>query len=100
MSPAPAISAEHSRVKAIRTLLFCTTLWGLSFPVMKALALAQQNLLPGADSWFLTSLGVMYRFGIAGIILCVFFWRELKTISRRELEQGIEIGRASCRERV
>jgi len=85
------MSAENQRAKAIRILLFCTMLWGLSFPVMKALALAQQNLVPQADSWFFTSLGVMYRFGIAGLILCVFFWRELKTISRRELEQGIAL---------
>lgn len=88
----PVIPAEqHPRAKAIRTLLFCTALWGLSFPVMKALALAQQNLLPGASSWFLTSLGVMYRFGAAGLILFVISSPELKSISRREIEQGIVI---------
>ncbi len=86
------MSAEIKKAKAIRTLLFCTTLWGLSFPVMKALALAQQNLLPGADSWFLTALGVMYRFGVAGLILCVIFFSTLKKISRREIEQGIVLG--------
>jgi drug/metabolite transporter (DMT)-like permease len=85
------MSVENQKAKAIRTLLFCTTLWGLSFPTMKALGQAQQNLLPGVDSWFLTSLGVMYRFGIAGLILCAIFFNELKTISRRELEQGIVI---------
>ena len=58
---------------------------------MKALALAQQNLLPGANSWFLTSVGVLYRFGAAGLILCVIFFSELKTISRRETEQGVVI---------
>ena len=58
---------------------------------MKALALAQQNLLPGANSWFLTSVGVMYRFGAAGLILCVIFSSKLKTISRRETEQGMVI---------
>jgi drug/metabolite transporter (DMT)-like permease len=87
----PVISAENQRTKAIRTLLFCTVLWSLSFPAMKALALAQQNLLPGANSWFLTSVGVMYRFGAAGLILCVIFLSELKTISRRETEQGMVI---------
>jgi drug/metabolite transporter (DMT)-like permease len=91
LSQAPVISAENQRTKAIRTLLFCTVLWGLSFPTMKALALAQQNLLPGANSWFLTSVGVMYRFGAAALILCVIFFSELKTISRRETEQGIVI---------
>jgi drug/metabolite transporter (DMT)-like permease len=91
LSLAPDISAGHQRAKAIRTLLFCTTLWGLSFPVMKALALAQHNLVPAAGSWFFTSLGVMYRFGAAGLILCAIFFRALKTISRREVEQGIVI---------
>jgi drug/metabolite transporter (DMT)-like permease len=87
----PAISAAHQRAKAIRTLLSCTVLWGLSFPVMKALALAQQSLLPDASSWFFTALGVMYRFGAAGVILSVIYFRELKTISRREVEQGMLI---------
>lgn len=58
---------------------------------MKSLALAQADLLPGASSWFLTSLGVMYRFGAAGLVLCVIFLPELRTISRREIEQGIVI---------
>lgn len=58
---------------------------------MKALALAQQSLLPDASSWFFTALGVMYRFGAAGVILSVIYFRELKTISRREVEQGMLI---------
>jgi drug/metabolite transporter (DMT)-like permease len=82
------MSGASQRTQAVRTLLFCTTLWGLSFPVMKALALTQQQLLPDAGSWFFTSLGVMYRFGIAGLVLVVIFFRDLKNISRREMEQG------------
>jgi len=56
---------------------------------MKALALAQQNLLPQTGSWFFTSLDVMYRFGFAGIILAAIFFRQLKSLTRREVEQGI-----------
>ena len=73
----------------MRMLTFCTVLWALSFPVMKALARAQQQLLPGANSAFLTSLGVLYRFGLAGLVMLAVTARELGSISRRELEQGI-----------
>ena len=73
----------------MRVLTFCTILWALSFPAMKALALAQQQLLPGVGSGFLTSLGVFYRFGFAGLILLVFTARRIGGISRREVEQGL-----------
>jgi len=70
-------------------LLLCTALWGVSFPVMKALALTQQHLVPEAGSWFFTALGVLYRFGFAGLILLVIFPRQIRSASRLELEQGI-----------
>ena len=77
-----------TRLKAIQILTACTALWALSFPVMKSLALAQHSLLPEAGSLFFTSLGVMYRFGIAGLVMVVLFARRLKSITRLELEQG------------
>ncbi|MFM2293966.1 MAG: hypothetical protein RLZZ350_379 [Verrucomicrobiota bacterium] len=70
-------------------LIVATACWALSFPVMKALALTQQKLLPDVSSWFFTSLGVVVRFSFAGLLLLPFVWRELKTISRRELEHGL-----------
>jgi drug/metabolite transporter (DMT)-like permease len=83
------MSGADQRRKAVRILIFCTVLWGLSFPTMKALAQTQQNLLPQAGSWFFTSLGVMYRFGFAGIVMAVIYLRQLKGTTRREMEQGI-----------
>ena len=83
------MSGANQRRKAVRILVFCTILWGLSFPVMKALTQTQQNILPHSGSWFFTSLGVMYRFGFAGLILGVIYLRQLRTTTRRELEQGI-----------
>jgi hypothetical protein len=73
----------------MRRLTFCTLLWALSFPLMKALVLAQQSLLPGADSWFLTALSVLYRFGLAGLLLLLFTARQLRTLTRREIELGL-----------
>ncbi|MDR3460214.1 MAG: DMT family transporter [Verrucomicrobiae bacterium] len=83
--------SDARRSRAIGMLILATPCWALSFPVMKALALEQHRLLPDAGSWFFTSLGVMIRFGAAGLLLLpvLFFVRE--TISRRELEQGIAL---------
>jgi drug/metabolite transporter (DMT)-like permease len=56
---------------------------------MKALVLAQHQLVPEADNWFFTSVGVIYRFGAASIILALLSFSTLKTISLREIEQGV-----------
>jgi len=58
---------------------------------MKALALTQQNLLPQSGSWFFTSLSVFYRFGLAGLLLLPFAWRQLRTLRKLEVEQGMLI---------
>lgn len=84
----PALAATRHR-KAITMLLVATTFWALSFPAMKSLAFEQQKLLPDAGSWFLTFLGVLYRFGAAGLLLGLFLWRDLGRITRLELEQGL-----------
>ncbi len=83
-SPDPA-----RRQKALRALTFATLFWALSFPVMKTLVLAQTNLVPGAGSWFLTSLSVAARFGCAGLVLMVFTFRQLGSLTPREGEQGL-----------
>ncbi len=70
-------------------LLFCTALWSLSFPTMKALALTQQGLLPQSGSWFFSSLSVLCRFGLAGLLVVPFAWRQLRGLGRLELEQGM-----------
>ena len=73
-------------------LLLCTVLWAVSFPVMKALALAQQQLLPQDGSWFFTALSVVYRFAFAGLLLLPFIARRLRTLRWREVEQGLVVG--------
>ena len=56
---------------------------------MKALALVQLPIVPGASSWFISSLSVMYRFLCAGILLVILAFAEVKTISAREFIQGL-----------
>jgi len=83
------MSSSQLRRQALQMLLLCTSFWALSFPVMKALALTQQRILPAGGSWFFSSLCVMVRFLIAGILLLLFSPAKIKTASRRELEQGL-----------
>jgi drug/metabolite transporter (DMT)-like permease len=83
------MSAATERSKALGMLILATPCWALSFPVMKALALEQQKLLPDASTWFFTALGVVIRFGLAGLLLLPLLVRASGKISRRELEQGI-----------
>ena len=83
-SPAAAI-----RTQAVLMLILATPCWALSFPVMKALALEQQKLLPDAGSWFFTALGVMVRFGLAGLLMLPLLLRAGGKFSAREIEQGI-----------
>ncbi len=70
-------------------LLVATTFWALSFPVMKALTLEQQRLLPAAGSWFSATLTVTCRFGAAALLLAILLRRDLAKISRLEWEQGL-----------
>jgi drug/metabolite transporter (DMT)-like permease len=81
--------SAHLRRQALQVLVLCTAFWALSFPAMKSLTLTQQKILPDAGSWFISSLCVAYRFLIAGGLLLLFTLPKIKTISRREVEQGI-----------
>jgi drug/metabolite transporter (DMT)-like permease len=83
--------AANLRRKAFQMLLLCTALWALSFPVIKALTALQQGLSPGIGTWFITSLCVTLRFLISGLLVLIFSLRQLKTVSRREIEQGVRL---------
>lgn len=81
--------STHLRRKALQALLLCTSLWALSFSVMKTLAMTQQSSVQGVDSWFISSLCVMSRFLAAGFLLLLVSWPKVRTASGREIEQGI-----------
>ena len=55
---------------------------------MRSLTLMQHKLIPEASSWFFTALGVMYRFGAAGLIMLLLSWRTLPQLTRLEVHQG------------
>ena len=73
-------------------LMVASAFWGLSFPTTKALAVAQQELLPASSSWFVASLCVVFRFAISTLVLLVLSERSLTQLTRLELEQGLGLG--------
>src|SRR5260370_1757720 len=88
---APAAEPSwHSR--ACLWLLFATLVWGLSFPLLKIIALAQQRLVPGASSWFLASLTVCVRFAAAALALFCCCLPTLGRLTRSEIWHGLGLG--------
>jgi len=73
-------------------LVLCCALWAVSFPTTKALALAQQALVPGASSWFLASLLVVFRFALATLGMALLSARTARDLTRSEIWQGLGLG--------
>lgn len=81
--------------QALVGLLLANLLWGLSFPVIKAMAHTQTQLLPASSSWFITAMSVAPRFLLAAVVLLAVVPRELARLTRGELRQGLQLGIAN-----
>ncbi|MBI3879579.1 MAG: DMT family transporter [Verrucomicrobia bacterium] len=92
MTAAVPNSSEAQRLKAAQMLLLATAGWGISFPAMKALALAQEQLLPGCGSLFIAALCVVYRFGFAALVMLAVSARTVRSLTRDELAHGLGVG--------
>lgn len=93
MSSPTALRQVHR--SAIIGLLFANLLWGLSFPVVKAMVHTQEQLLPGSGNWFITAMTVGPRFLLAAAVLVLVAGRKLLDLTRGELRQGVLIGIAN-----
>ncbi|MEI6604084.1 MAG: DMT family transporter [Verrucomicrobiota bacterium] len=71
-------------------LIVTCALWGLSFPVMKALHLEQAQRMPEASTLFLSAWMQIARFGAAAFILLPFVARSARPTAL-ELRQGLWI---------
>ncbi len=73
-------------------LLLANFFWGISFPVIKAIVLLHERLVPAAGTWFSAIYTVAPRFVLATAILILWqprgFWR----VTPGELKQGVVIG--------
>jgi drug/metabolite transporter (DMT)-like permease len=71
-------------------LILACALWGLSFPIIKALDLEQSARLPGASKIFLASWLQLARFAFAALLMAPLLLHQRPT--RRELAQGGWLG--------
>lgn len=80
------LGTPHRRVgqMPVFLLIIACALWGVSFPLVKALHLEQSARIPGASSLFLASWLQVARFGLGAVILMPF------VIGRRR-PSGLEI---------
>ena len=77
---------------ALLMLLLANLLWGMSFPLVKGLALLHAMLVPAAGTWFSAFYSIAPRFLIATVILLILQARSFWKITRAEWQQGLMIG--------
>jgi drug/metabolite transporter (DMT)-like permease len=70
-------------------LVLANVLWGLSFPLIKAIAFEHQRLLPASSSWFVTACMLAPRFVFASAIMAVWQRGALRGMNRQEVRQGL-----------
>jgi drug/metabolite transporter (DMT)-like permease len=85
-------SGRSVHAQALLMLVLATFLWGLSFPLVKALALAHRQVLPASGTWFITADSIAPRFLLGTLVLLLLLGRQLRTFTRLELRQGVLIG--------
>lgn len=78
--------------RARQMLIVACSTWGLSFPVVKALTMAQLASVPGADTWFLCGVTMVARFAIAALIVFAVLLRGSIRCTRAEFFQGLGVG--------
>lgn len=79
-------------VPATVGLTLACLFWGLSFPASKALTQLYLKHIPDESSWFAVGLQGTLRFGIAGVIMVLVSWRDLRSLTAREISQGLWLG--------
>jgi drug/metabolite transporter (DMT)-like permease len=84
--PEPTAAPRH--VRAVLMLVLANAFWGLSFPLIKAIAFEHQQLLPGSSSWFITACMLAPRFVLAAAILLLVQRGALRGIKAPEIRQG------------
>jgi drug/metabolite transporter (DMT)-like permease len=80
------------RKRAIFMLLLATFYWGVSFPLTKSIMSMNKAILPGAGTWYISTLAVAPRFLIAALLMLVFRRRGDRPATRLEVRQGMVIG--------
>lgn len=83
----------RQRTEALLMLLVANLCWGLSFPLIKAIALTHGRLLPESSSWFITAWTLGPRFILAGLVLLLWQRRSgFADVRALEWQQGLRLG--------
>ena len=85
-------SSRSVHTQALLMLLLANLFWGLSFPLIKAIMLTQQQILPASSTWFVTAYTIAPRFFLATLVLLFLLRKTIGTLTRLELKQGTLIG--------
>ncbi len=83
---------SSSRLRPVFMLALGTAFWGLTFPLSKGLSLAQTQISPGSNGWFIASASVAFRFLLATFLLVIWNARQLPTLRTKEGLQGMLLG--------
>jgi drug/metabolite transporter (DMT)-like permease len=84
------------RLRAAQMLVLANACWALSFPAMKALNYLQAPLLPGSSSWFIASMTISLRFGLAALLMLFLCAKTLRRITALEVWEGLGLGVFAC----
>lgn len=77
---------------ALLMLLLTNFLWGFSFPLIKAIALQHEQLLPASGGWFITAMSLAPRFLLGAVFMLPVSWRQVREATANEMRQGLLLG--------
>ena len=86
-------SSGTQLIRKARVLLIGSTLfWGLTFPLLRSLELAQKEHATSGSDLSMACANMAVRFGLAALILLPFYLRQLGNITLLEWSQGAGLG--------
>lgn len=83
---------DSRRLRAVQMLILANACWALSFPTMKAVEAYQRGVFADSSSWFITSLSLVVRFGLAAIVMLLICAPTLRRLTRLEIWEGVGLG--------
>jgi drug/metabolite transporter (DMT)-like permease len=83
-------TSQHRQ--AIFWLVIANLFWGFSFPIIKSIGAIETALVPGAGTWFVAASVIVPRFALAALVIGAFWFGAIRTLDRREILQGLELG--------
>ncbi len=89
------MNQAQERRRAIGMLLLANVFWGLSFPLIKAIALLNARLIPAANGAYIVGLALAPRFFLGFLFLLGWqAWgrRDGRFLTRAELKHGFWLG--------